>query len=50
MKDITSTAAIIGLIAVVIATMFLAPKGFQLGEPDPIVTEAEAAEMDLTAE
>lgn len=49
MKDLTSTVAVIGCIAVAIALAFLAPKGFQLGDPAPIATAAEIAKMDAAA-
>lgn len=49
MKNVTSTAAVIGSIAVAIALAFLAPKGFQLGDPAPIVTAEEIAAIDAQA-
>ena len=45
MKDLMSTTALIASIAVVVALMFMAPKGFALGDPSPIVTSDAAVSM-----
>lgn len=43
MKNIVGTAVLIGSIAVITALLFLIPKGFQLGQPEPILSSSEAA-------
>lgn len=44
MKDIVRTTVLISSIAMVVAMMFLAPKGFQMGEPSPIMAVADTLE------
>ena len=41
MKEILQTAAIIASIAVGIVFAIMAPKGFQLGPPDPVAAASE---------
>ncbi|UVK37933.1 hypothetical protein LHFGNBLO_005045 [Mesorhizobium sp. AR10] len=46
MRESIGTATVIVSIAVAIALLFMAPKGFQLSAPDPIVN-SDASEVSL---
>jgi hypothetical protein len=47
MKNIMGTVVLIASIAIIVALMFLVPKGFQLGDPEPI---ASASDIDKSAD
>ena len=38
MREFVNTAIIIALIAIAVVLLLLAPKGFQIGQPDPVVS------------
>ena len=40
MREFVNTAIIIALIAIAVVVLLLAPKGFQFGPPDPIVSSS----------
>lgn len=40
MREFVNTAIIIALIAVAVVLLLLAPKGFQFGPPDPVVSSS----------
>jgi hypothetical protein len=40
MREFVNTAIIIVLIAIAVVLLLLAPKGFQFGPPDPIVSSS----------
>ena len=41
MRNLARTATLIASIAVAIVLLFMAPKGFEMSAPNPIVAEAE---------
>jgi hypothetical protein len=42
MREIFNTAIVILLIAIAVVLLLLAPRGFQLGPPDPLVSSRDA--------
>jgi hypothetical protein len=46
MRSLARTATVIASIAVAIVLVFMAPKGFQLSAPDPIVAHTFARNID----
>ncbi|MBZ9889172.1 MULTISPECIES: hypothetical protein [unclassified Mesorhizobium] len=45
MREFFNTAIVILLIAIAVVLLFLAPRGFQLGPPDPLISSRASGLM-----